>query len=102
MIAVRDRRDGWVGLSFLTLTIRSEPRLESAKPSTRAKWRSSTSAYGSVLKIVLDTADIVRDGDISPMKMTWHSSLLTVTTKCVLERVSKTCANLQANTSRGR
>jgi hypothetical protein len=28
MIAVGDRRDGWVGPSFLTLTIRSKPRLE--------------------------------------------------------------------------
>jgi hypothetical protein len=36
--------------------------------STRAKWRSSLSACRSVLRIVLDTADIVRDGDISPLK----------------------------------
>ena len=28
----------------------------------RAKWRSSLSAYRSVLENVLDTADIVRDG----------------------------------------
>ena len=35
------------------------------KPSTRAKWRSSLSAYRSVLEHVLDTADIVRDGDVS-------------------------------------
>src|SRR5579864_4166515 len=35
------------------------------KPSMRAKWRSSISAYRSVLKNVLDTADIVRDGDVS-------------------------------------
>jgi len=32
------------------------------KPTERAKWRSSTSAYGSALQNVLDTADIVRDG----------------------------------------
>ena len=40
--------------------------MESAKPSPRAKWRSSLSAYRSVFKNVLDTADIVRDGDFSP------------------------------------
>ena len=51
----------------LTRTIQSEPRLETRKPSTRAKWRSSTSAYASVLENVLDTADIVRDGDVTPM-----------------------------------
>ena len=50
----------------LTRTIQSEPRLETRKPSTRAKWRSSTSAYTSVLENVLDTADIVRDPDFSP------------------------------------
>src|SRR5215470_18476527 len=64
----------WLGRTeFLTRTIRSEPRLESAKPSTRAKWRSSRSACGSVFKNVLDTADIVRDRDISTVRVssTW-------------------------------
>jgi hypothetical protein len=42
--------------------IQSEPRLERRKPSLRAKWRSSMSACSGVLKRVLDTADIVRDG----------------------------------------
>ncbi|HKV77403.1 MAG TPA: hypothetical protein VJP02_04650, partial [Candidatus Sulfotelmatobacter sp.] len=46
---------------FLTLTIQSEPRLETRKATTRAKWRSSMSAYTSVAQNVLDTADIVRD-----------------------------------------
>jgi hypothetical protein len=32
------------------------------KTTKRAKWRSSLSAYRSVLENVLDTADIVRDG----------------------------------------
>src|SRR5215467_8757577 len=57
----------WLGRTeFVTLTIRSEPRLESAKPSTRAKWRSSGSACRSVFKNMLDTADIVRDRDVTP------------------------------------
>jgi hypothetical protein len=50
---------------FLTRTIQSEPRLETRKTTTRAKWRSSPSVYRSVLKNELDTADIVRDGDIT-------------------------------------
>jgi|tagenome__1003787_1003787.scaffolds.fasta_scaffold20986322_2 hypothetical protein len=37
-----------------------------AQTTTRAKWRTSMSAYRSVLENVLDTADIVRDGDVSP------------------------------------
>ena len=50
MIAFGDRRDGWVGTEFLTLTIKNEPRLETRKPSTRAKWRSSSSACCSALE----------------------------------------------------
>ncbi len=49
----------------LTRTIQSEPRLETRKPTKRAKWRSSMSAYTSVAQNVLDTADIVRDGDLT-------------------------------------
>jgi hypothetical protein len=46
---------------FLTWkTITSEPRLEKATPSTRAKWRSSLSACSSVLTKCLTRADIVR------------------------------------------
>src|SRR5580692_1039979 len=42
----------WLGRTeFLTLTIQSEPRLETRKPSTRAKWRSFMSASGSVLEM---------------------------------------------------
>jgi len=53
----------WLGRTeFLTRTIQSEPRLETRKPTTRAKWRSSMSAYRGVLQNVLDTADIVREG----------------------------------------
>src|SRR3954447_4251848 len=37
-----------------------------AQTTTRAKWRSSMSAYRSVLENVLDTADIVKDRDVSP------------------------------------
>src|SRR3954469_458627 len=36
-----------------------------AQTTTRAKWRSSLSAYRSVLQNVLDTADIVREGDVT-------------------------------------
>jgi len=53
----------------LTRTIQSEPRLETRKPTKRAKWRSSTSAYASVLENVLDTADIVRDPDVTPVEL---------------------------------
>lgn len=49
---------------FQTLTIKNEPRLESAKPSTRAKWRSRRSAYRSALQSMLDTADIVLEIEI--------------------------------------
>ena len=35
---------------------------------TRAKWRALRSARISVLEKDLDTADIVRDGDFSPIK----------------------------------
>src|SRR5579863_5996692 len=45
MIAVGDRRDGRVGLSSWR---RSELKVGERKPTTRAKWRSSTSAYRSV------------------------------------------------------
>jgi hypothetical protein len=45
----------------------AEPKVGKRKPSTRAKWRSSMSACRGVLENVLDTADIVRDGDITPI-----------------------------------
>ncbi|HKV81223.1 MAG TPA: hypothetical protein VJP02_23955, partial [Candidatus Sulfotelmatobacter sp.] len=61
---------------FLTLTIQSEPRLETRKATTRAKWRSSMSAYTSVAQNVLDTADIVRDGDFSPTNLSQPDQLL--------------------------
>ena len=44
----------WLGRTeFLTLTIQSEPRLESANQSTRAKWRFSLSACGRVRRSCL-------------------------------------------------
>src|ERR1700693_2901134 len=50
MIAVRDRRDAWVGPSSdLNFDCERAWGLEKAKPSTRAKWRSSLSACRSVL-----------------------------------------------------
>src|SRR5208283_1721717 len=48
--------------------IQSEPRLETRKPTKRAKWRSSMSADRSVVQNVLDTTDIVRDRDFSPVE----------------------------------
>jgi len=58
----KKRSKRWLGRTeFLTRTIQSEPRLETRKPTERAKWRSSMSAYRSVRQNVLDTADIVRE-----------------------------------------
>jgi hypothetical protein len=45
---------------------KSEPRLASANQSTRAKWRSFSECMLSCAQIVLDTADMVTDGDVSP------------------------------------
>jgi hypothetical protein len=39
--------------------------LEKRKPTDRAKWRSSLSECRGVRNKVLDSADIVRDGDFS-------------------------------------
>jgi hypothetical protein len=67
----------WLGRTeFLTLTIQSEPRLETRKPTDRAKWRSSLSAYTSVLENCLTAADIVRDGDLSTVSVRYRSILL--------------------------
>jgi hypothetical protein len=41
-------------------------QVEMRKPTTRAEWRSTQSAYRSVSQKAFDTADIVRDGDLSP------------------------------------
>jgi hypothetical protein len=41
--------------------------LEKRKPTDRAKWRSSLSECRGVRNKVLDSADIVRDGDFSPI-----------------------------------
>jgi hypothetical protein len=38
--------------------------------STSAKWRLIRSGCCSVLEDILDTADIVRDGDLSPVRLT--------------------------------
>jgi hypothetical protein len=40
--------------------------LEKRKPTDRAKWRSSLSECRGVRNKVLDSADIVRDGDFAP------------------------------------
>jgi hypothetical protein len=60
---------GISGLSrVLTLTIQSEPRLELRTPTKRAKWRSSMSAHRSVAQKLVDSADIVRDRDVTPVE----------------------------------
>jgi hypothetical protein len=50
---------------FLTPTIRSEPRLE-AQTIYESEMALSHECMQSCAHIVLDTADIVRDGDFSP------------------------------------
>ena len=50
---------------FLTPTIRSEPRLESANHPPKRKMALFNECTQSCAHIVLDMADIVRDGDLS-------------------------------------
>jgi hypothetical protein len=57
----------WLGRTeFLTLTIQSEPRLETRKPSTRAKWRSFMSASGSVLEMCLTPPTLLEIAMFTP------------------------------------
>jgi hypothetical protein len=49
---------------FLTLTIRSEPRLE-AQTTHESEMALFNECMQSCAHLVLDTADIVRDGDIT-------------------------------------
>ena len=51
---------------FLTLTIRSEPRLESANQPRERNGALQQECMHSCAHTVIDTADIVRDGDFSP------------------------------------
>src|SRR5439155_24895025 len=51
---------------FLTLTIRSEPRLESAKQPRERNGALQQECMHSCAHTVIDTADIVRDDDLSP------------------------------------
>ena len=44
------------------LCVRSEPRLETRKPSTRAKWRSFRSACGRVLENCLTLPTLLEKG----------------------------------------
>ncbi len=50
---------------FLTLTIRSEPRLESANQPRERNGALQQECMHSCAHTVIDIADIVRDGDIS-------------------------------------
>ena len=51
---------------FLTPTIRSEPWVGKRKPTKRAKWRSFYECMQECAQNLVDTADIVRDGDFAP------------------------------------
>jgi hypothetical protein len=51
---------------FLTPTIRSEPWVGKRKPTKRAKWRSFYECMQECAQNLVDTADIVRDGDVTP------------------------------------
>jgi len=51
---------------FLTPTIRSEPRLDSANHH-KSEMALFNECMQSCALIVLDTADIVRDGDLTPV-----------------------------------
>jgi len=54
---------------FLTPTIRSEPWVGKRKPTKRAKWRSFYECMQECAQNLVDTADIVRDGDFTPVFM---------------------------------
>jgi len=57
----------WLGRTeFLTLTIRASPGWKAQTNLRERNGALSLSACRRVLERVLDTADIVRDGDISP------------------------------------
>ena len=64
MIAIWDRRDGWVGLSSLSERLKSEPSFESSTnyESEMALFPECTPRCAQK---VLDTADTVRDGDFA-------------------------------------
>ena len=53
---------------FLTPTIRSEPWVGKRKPTKRAKWRSFYECMQECAQNLVDTADIVRDGDVTTSK----------------------------------
>src|SRR6267143_6376319 len=63
---------------FLTLTIRSEPRLESANQPRERNGALQQECMNSCAHTVIDTADIVRDGDFSTViplnRDTWIAS----------------------------
>ena len=55
---------------FLTPTIRSEPWVGKRKPTKRAKWRSFYECMQECAQNLVDTADIVRDGDVTQLRIT--------------------------------
>ncbi len=65
MIAVRDRRDGWVGLSSRPRTIRSEPKVGNAQTFYESEMALFYECMPWCAQKKLDAADIVRDGDFA-------------------------------------
>jgi len=90
MIAGCDRRDGWVGPSSELETDCERALVGYGTCSTRAKWRSSRSACSSALQKELDTADIVRDGDLT-----------SITSQASLRRTIKTAMRLHSGIGSG-
>ena len=59
-----DRRDGWVGLSSCPATISSEPKVGLAN-FNQSEMALDSERMPQCARKRLDTADIVRDGDVS-------------------------------------
>jgi len=64
MIALGDRRDGWVGLSSWPWRF-TRAQVGKAQTHLRDKMALFSECMRSCAQIVLDTADIVRDGDVT-------------------------------------
>ena len=72
---------------FLTLTIRSEPRLESANQPRERNGALQQECMHSCAHTVIDTADIVRDGDLTPIERGFRAPLKSSVEVLALYRV---------------
>src|SRR5689334_21752318 len=77
MIAVGDRRDGWVGLSSRPERLEASPGWRAQNPSTRAKWRSSPSARWSLLQNCLTVPTL--------LEMRFNAKLRTFSTQSLVK-----------------